>query len=147
MLRVVAMAASEGAYDAITAEWADIAVASPSTSGTNAAVEIRFTDGTTRTLLINYYGVGTLYRKKNAEAYDVVGPNESVSVVTTDDLEFKYENTVNINETRTVSVYDQTGGRTISTFTVSYSGGTDGGVGGGDGGGGFDPGGGGGDPD
>ena len=134
------------AYDLITATWADISLASPTTSGTNTDVALTFTlGGSTRSINIAYNGVGVLSYRINSGSWVAAstGPmGTTISITTADTLGFKYDNTDDINEARTVTVQDRTSGATVDTFAVDYSGGIDGGIGGDDGTGGGEEGGG-----
>lgn len=136
LLKIIATS-TVSAYDSILAEWDDIALTSPTTSGTNADIELVFDlGGSTRNLLVTYNGVGSLFYRIESGSYVLcnTGPaGTTFSITTGETLGFKYDNTVNINETRFVTVNDIISGFEIDRFDVSYSGGGDGGIGGGGG--------------
>lgn len=117
-----AIGSTTGAYDAISATWSDISVASPQKSDVNEDNTITFTQGSTRAFSIDYVGEGLMYYRLNSGSYVIYTVPFNVSSGTT--VGWQYKNPGMYNETVTVTVTDNTRGSTIDSFDVIYTGGS-----------------------
>lgn len=121
ILRLAAGALYGASVDPISADWANISISSPASSGQNTAKTITFTNSSPRTISLDWDTAPATNIKyvKNGAAEVTMTDGITFQVVSGDTLYFTYYSTT--EETITVTVADTTRGSTIDTFTCSYS--------------------------
>lgn len=121
LLSMVAQALSSS-YDSIVANWDDISFSSPTSSGSNAAKTLTFTQGVTRTLKFSVSKSASMFYSKNGGADTAIDYAVGLSVTTGDTLSFTYYRYLGVDKDFTFTVRDETKNEVVDTFTVSYTG-------------------------
>lgn len=104
--------------DSIVANWADLVLTWPTTSGANADLALSWSIGGARNISATYAGSGTLQYRINSGAWTTY--SSPFSVASGQALGWRYSQT-NF-ESSIVTVRDDARGATIDTFVVSSTG-------------------------
>lgn len=106
----------------LSAPWADISIASPTSAAANANITCTFTLSSPRTLMLNYFGIGTIYYRKDSGTYTAIANGGTFTVTSGQTVNFEYDNNVDINESRDVTITDNTRGSQLDVFVVTATG-------------------------
>jgi hypothetical protein len=111
---------SSGGTSSIVADWDDIAVAYPTTTGYTNTIELTFSGGA-RLLYAEFASESAqIAVKLDTGAYTVIASGETFAVTTGQDVTFRFRGFG--DESFVVSVYDYTGGGLIDTFNCQGTG-------------------------